>query len=505
MEITKSSSNTTIAKNTLFLYFRMFLVMGVTLYMSRIVLEQLGVSDYGIYSLVGGIVALFGFLNSSMSSATQRYLAYDLGKRDEKKLQKTFSVTLTIHMAIAILIFICAETIGLWYVNNKVVLPPDRLFAANIVYQFSVLTALIGIIQVPYDSLIIAYEKMNIYAYISIVEVLLKLGLVFLLVMYGGDKLIAYATMMFLVSLIIRIAYQIYCRKNYKASKYSFEYDKIYFKELVGYSGWNLFGGFASVSRGQGINIVLNFFFGTVVNAAYGLTIQVQSAVNQFVTNFQKAVNPQIFKTYSEGNLDRMHKLIIQSSKFSFLLMFLLIAPILFNTDFILNLWLKNPPAHTKIFVQLSLIATLIDSISYPFRTGIQATGNIKKYQSIVGTIQILAIPISTIWLYTGGKPEAVFFSVIIVTFFSLVSRVYFIKKQVKINLQDFFYQVVSRILIISSLAFCSSLLFTFIHFQTNWSKLLISGLTTILLILIGLNKKDFYMMRNLLTNRNKI
>ena len=498
------SSSKTIAKNTLFLYFRMFLVMGVTLYMSRIVLEQLGVSDYGIYSLVGGIVALFGFLNSSMSSATQRYLAFDLGKKDEKKLQRTFSVTLTIHIGIAILILLVAETIGLWYVNNKVVLPPDRLFAANVVYQFSVLTALMGIIQVPYDSLIIAYEKMNVYAYISIVEVGLKLGLVFLLIIYGGDKLIAYAAMMFLVSLIIRIAYQIYCRRNYKASKYKFEYDKIYFKELIGYSGWNLFGGLASVSRGQGINIVLNLFFGTVVNAAYGITLQVQSAVNQFVINFQRAVNPQIIKTYSEGNLERTHQLIIQSSKFSFLLMLLLVAPILFNTDFILNLWLKNPPEHTAIFVQLSLIAILIDSISYPFRTGIQATGNIKKYQAIVGTIQILSIPISTIWLYYGGKPKVTFYAIIIITFLSLVCRIYFVEKLVKIDLNDFFYNVVSRILLISSLMYCFSLLFNLIQFESNWWKLLISGLITVILVFSGLNKKDIFLTKKLLFNRNK-
>lgn len=478
----------------------MFLVMGTTLYMSRIVLDQLGVSDYGIYSLVGGIIALFGFLNSSMSSATQRYLAFDLGRKDEKKLQKTFSVTLTIHMAIAILILFFAETIGLWYVNYIVVLPPERLFAANLVYQFSVLTALIGIIQVPYDSLIIAYEKMNVYAYISMVEVALKLGLVFVLVKYGGDKLIAYSILVFLVTLIVRSIYQIYCIRMYKASKYSFEYDKIYIKELISYSGWNLFGGLASVSRGQGINVVLNLFFGTVVNAAYGLTLQVQSAVNQFVNNFQVAVNPQIIKNYSEGNLERMHKLIIQSSKFSFLLMFLLVAPILLNTDFILSLWLKDSPDHTTIFVQLSLIAILIDSISYPFRTGIQATGNIKTYQAVVGSLQILSIPISIIWLYFENKPSIVFYSIIILSFFSLVCRIYFIRKEVNMNLKEFFYQVIIRVVLISSLAYCNSEFLNIIYFHSYWNRLLYSVLTTFILVLFGLSIKDIYMVKTFLT-----
>lgn len=499
------SSSKTIAKNTLFLYFRMFLVMGVTLYMSRIVLEQLGVSDYGIYSLVGGVVALFGFLNSSMSSATQRYLSFDLGKKDEQRLQKTFSVTLTIHIVIALLILLVAETIGLWYVNYKVVLPPDRLFAANFVYQFSVLTALIGIIQVPYDSLIIAHEKMNVYAYISIVEVSLKLGLVFLLIVYGGDKLIAYSALMFLVSLIIRISYQTYCRRNYRASKYKFEYDKIYFKELIGYSGWNLFGGLASVSRGQGINIVLNLFFGTVVNAAYGLTLQVQSAVNQFVTNFQRAVNPQIIKTYSEGNLERTHKLIIQSSKFSFLLMLLLVAPILFNTDFILNLWLKNPPEYTSVFVQLSLLGVLIDCISGPLIVAVQATGKIKNYQIVIGGLIILTLPVAAVWLYFGGRPAVVFKSVILINLLSLSSRLFFLKGLLGLKINKFLKDVILRIVLISAVVHLLFVLLKKYYDPNEWWGITYALFITLLCILIiGLSKGDYLLLKSFIKNERK-
>ena len=491
------SSSKTIAKKTLFLYFRMFLVMGVSLYMSRIVLEQLGVSDYGVYSLVGGIVALFGFLNSSMSSATQRYLAFDLGKKDEKKLQKTFSITLTIHMMIAALILFFAETVGLWYVNYKVVLPPERLFAANVVYQFSVLTALIGIIQVPYDSLIIAYEKMNVYAYISIIEVSLKLGLVFLLIVYGGDKLIAYAVMMFLVSLIIRLAYQIYCRRNYKASKYKFEYDKIYFKELISYSGWNLFGGIASVSRGQGINIVLNLFFGTMVNAAYGLSFQVQTAVNQFVVNFQRAVNPQIIKTYSEGNIERMHNLIIQSSKFSFLLMLLLVAPILFNTDFILNIWLKDIPEHTTIFVQLSLIGVLIDSISGPLIVAVQATGKIKKYQIIIGSMIILTLPLAVLWLYLGGRPVVVFYSIISINFLSFIFRLFFLKSLLALNINKFIKVIFFRIILLSVIVYSVFTLLEKYFYLDGWLSIIYTiFITTVCVLFIGLSKSDYILLK---------
>lgn len=473
--------------------------MGTTLYTSRVVLEQLGVSDYGVYSLVGGIVALFGFLNSSMSSATQRYLAYDLGKQDVKKLQKTFSATLTIHIGIAILILIASETIGLWYINFKVVLPPDRLFAANVTYQFSVLTTLIGIIQVPYDSLITAYEKMNVYAYISIIEVSLKLGLVYLLVFYGGDKLIAFAALTFIVSILIIITYQIYCRKKISASKYRFEYDKIFFRELISYSGWNLFGGLASVSRGQGINIVLNIFFGTIVNAAYGLTLQIQNAVNQFVTNFQKAVNPQIIKTFSEGNIERMHKLIIQSSKFSFLLMLLLVAPILFNTDFILSLWLKDPPKNTMVFVQLSLIGVLIDCISGPLIVAVQASGKIRNYQIIIGSLIILTLPIAALWLYMGGEPKVVFYSIILINILSFISRLFFLKILLNLEISFFLKFAVSRIVLVSIAVYLLNSILIGYSQHNSWLNLFYSiFITTLCVLSFGLSKSDYLLLKNI-------
>src|SRR5690606_19286013 len=354
------SESKRIVKNTMFLYIRMFLIMGITLYTSRIVLKELGVSDYGIYSLVGGFVAMLGFFNSAMSTATQRYLSFDLGKGDYNQLKKTFSVTLTIHIAIAILGLLLAETIGLWYVNYKMVFPVDRVFAVNVVYQFSILTFVLNIIQVPYNALIIARERMNIYAYVSILEAALKLAIVFLLV-FGTDKLILYAILTFVVALIIRLIYQVYCRRQFQESRYKFEYNKAYYKELISYSGWNLFGNIAAVAKCQGVNIVLNLFFGTVVNAAYGITNQVYSAVNMFVSNFQLALNPQIIKNYSQGNLEQSHYLILQGSKFSFYLMLIIVSPIILNVDFILEIWLVNPPEYTSVFVQLCLLNILID------------------------------------------------------------------------------------------------------------------------------------------------
>ncbi|MGB6084280.1 oligosaccharide flippase family protein [Moheibacter sp.] len=422
------SSSKTIAKNTLFLYFRMILVMGVSLFTSRIVLRELGVSDYGVYSLVGGIVAMFGFFNAAMSSATQRYLSFDIGKGDQKKLRKTFSATLSIHAGIALLVLILAETIGLWYVNYKMVFPPERNFAVNVVYQFSVFSFLLGIIQVPYNALIIARERMNVYAYVSILEVILKLIIVFMLVYFGSDKLITYAILTFVVSFIIRVIYQVYCRKHFKESKYKFEYDKEYYRELMSYSGWSLFGNIAAVARGQGINVVLNLFFGTVVNAAYGITLTVQGAVQSFVTNFQVAVNPQIIKNYAKGDLNAMQLLIFRSSKLSFFLFFILSFPIILNTEYILNLWLTVVPEHSVIFIQLAFIYLMIDSISYSLIIAVQATGKIKNYQIIIGTLIFLNLPICYLVLRMGGSPESVYFVLIAVTFLTLLFRMFFVK-----------------------------------------------------------------------------
>ncbi|WP_106133107.1 MATE family efflux transporter [Mongoliibacter ruber] len=456
----------------------MFLVMGITLYMSRIVLEQLGVSDYGIYSLVGGIVALFGFLNSSMSSATQRYLAFDLGKKDEKKLQKTFSVTLTIHFAIAFIILFFAETIGLWYLNYHVVLPPDRLFAANIVYQFSVLTALIGIIQVPYDSLIIAYEKMNIYAYISIVEVCLKLGLVFLLVVYGGDKLIAYSVMIFLVSFIVRIAYQVYCRRNYTASKYSFKYDKIYFKELINFSGWSLFGNLAVILKIQGINVILNLFYGLVVNSAYALTQQVNTAVYLFITNFQKAVNPQIIKAYSSDDISKMHHLILISSKYSYFLIFIITIPVILNINYVLSLWLKVVPPHTNVFVILILISSLFESMSGPLIKGIQSSGKIKNYQIFVSIVFMAPFPIAYFLLSDGMAPESVFYSIVVSHFCALGIRCYFCQRLIGLKIIKFIEEVIFKTILVTFLSLLILFLFgCFNSYTQSFSNFLIDTL----------------------------
>lgn len=446
------TDNKKIAKNTLFLYIRMFLSMGVSLYTSRIVLIMLGVEDYGIYSIVGGIVTLFSFFNSAMTSATQRFLAFDIGKNDIGQLKKTFNATLNIHLGIAVLVFLLAETAGLWFVNYKLNLPIERMTAVNWVYQFSVFTFLFGIIQVPYDALIVARERMNIYAYMSIIEVFLKLSVVYLLVVFELDKLVLYAGLLFLVSFIVRMIHKMYCKIYFEESKYQFYFERGLYKKLISFSGWSLFGNLAAVARGQGSNILLNIFFGTVLNAAYGVSMQVQSAVQVFVFNFQMAVNPQIIKQYSAGNKEQCLNLIFQSAKFSYFLMFIIACPIVYNVDFILEIWLKNPPKHTSVFVILCLINILIDCISGPLMIGAQATGNIKWYQITLGSFIFLCLPISYLLLKIYNNPTIIFIVIITINAISLFGRLLFLKFLIDLNIQSFIINVLSKILIITAI-----------------------------------------------------
>lgn len=494
------SSSKTIARNTVFLYFRMLLIMVVSFYTSRVVLEQLGVSDYGVYSLVGGIVAMFGFFNSSMATATQRYLTFDIGTGDQVRLQKTFSATLTIHIGIALFVLVVAETIGLWYVNRVMVFPQDRIFAVNVVYQFSIATAFLGIIQIPYNALIIARERMNIFAYVSILEALLKLLVVFLLLFFGYDKLITYAVLIFLVATVIRLFFQIYCKRNFKESVYKFEYEKNTFKELLSFTGWNSLGSIALLVSSQGNNLILNLFFGTVANAAFGITLIVQGVILSFVQNFQTAVNPQIVKLFAQGNYQQMQNLIFTTAKYSFYLLLILITPIVLNTDYILKLWLKTLPAGTSIMVNLSLLNILIEILSFSLIVGIQAKGKIKYFQIVLGTLVFLNLPLSYLTLKMGGQPHSIFIILIIISVFALACRLYFFNKLLGISPVSFIKKVLVPVLIVFSITVLSHLIISkFFNFANNANtiyELFINAivyflLTVTLIFLVGVNKNE--------------
>ena len=494
----------------MFLYIRMFFTMGVSLYTSRVVLNTLGIEDYGIYVIVGGVVTLFSFFNSAMSSATQRFLAFDIGKNDDEKLKQTFNATLNIHIGIALLILIFAETIGLWFVNYKLNVPIEKMSAINWVYQFSILTFLIGVVQVPYNALIIARERMNIYAIFSILEVFLKLLILYLLVISPFPKLNTYAVLIFLVSLLVTSFYKFYCKINFKESKYQYYYEKQLYNTLISYSGWNLFGNLAAVARGQGINILLNLFFGTVLNAAYGITMQVQGAVNVFVTNFQMAVNPQIIKNYANGNTKQSLNLIFQSAKFSYFLIFILVIPIIFNIDFILELWLVNIPDYTATFIILTLINLLINCISNPLMTGIQATGNIKWYQIIVGSLIFLNLPIAYVLIKIYNNPEVVFYSSILISVIAFLFRLYYIKKSLKFSVLEFFKQVMGKLFFVSFIVLVMILILDQLHINLSNFKIFlfksfyITVISLIAIILFGMNKNERLFIKQMLFKKYK-
>ncbi len=428
----EQTNNKRVAKNTLYLYFRMILIMLVTLYTSRVILSELGIKDYGIYNVVGGLVTMFAFLNNCMASSTQRFMTFELGCGNAHRLKNVFAASLNIHIAIAIIIVLLAETIGLWFVNTKLVIPDDRMLAANWVYQFSILSFFVNIIQVPYNAVLIAHEKMSVYAYISIVEVFLKLGIVYLLVISPFDKLIAYGVLLFIVQFIIRCIYQIYCKRNYDECKFRLFWDKELYKSMSSFAGWNLFGSVAWLLRDQGVNIILNMFFGPVINAARGVATQVSGAVMNFISNFQVALNPQITKNYAVGNIKEMEKLSYLGIKFSYIILFILAFPLSLNIDYILDLWLVDVPDYSALFIILILIDALVGTLfGTPLMTALSATGVIRNYQVVVSLVILCIVPVGYVMLKLGYDAPSVFY---ITIFFSLMSgfvRFLFCRRQI--------------------------------------------------------------------------
>ncbi|MGQ1911616.1 lipopolysaccharide biosynthesis protein [Marinifilum sp. RC60d5] len=447
-------NNKRIAKNTLLLYFRMLLIMGVSLYTVRIVLDTLGAVDYGLYNVVGGIIVMFSFLSNTMASASQRFFAFELGRKNYDQLKKTFSMTMTIYGLIAILILILAETVGLWFLNTQLAIPMERKDAANWVYQFTIFSFMITMITVPYNAAIISHERMKVYAYVSILEAILKLVVVYFLVLFSYDKLKLYAVLTFGVTLLITFVYRRYCKKKLQECTYSYYWNKALFKKLIGYSGWNLFGSLAALFNNQGINILLNIFFGPVVNAARAIAYQISNAINQFVSNFMTATRPQITKYYANGENENMLSLVFRSSKFSYLLLFMLSMPALLETKFILTVWLKEIPEYVITFTRLIIITSLIDSLSYPLMTAAQATGKIKLYQVTVGGMMLANIPVSYFFLKMNYPPQSVLYIAIVNSFVCLFIRLLLLRQMVGLSIIKFIRSIIFIIILVSLIAY---------------------------------------------------
>ena len=503
-----SQNNKRIAKNTLLLYVRMFFIMSITLFTSRVVLSTLGVVDFGIYNVVGGVVAMLGVLNGAMSVSTQRYLTFELGRGDSIRLRQVFSTCLLIFFILSLVIVILAETIGLWFLNTQMVIPEDRILAANWVYQFSILTCITSLIVNPYNAVIIAHERMNVYAYVGILEVMLKLGVVYLLLILPMDRLSSYGGLIFISHLVITGIYIIYCLKRFSETRFSFYWEKSLFMELISYSGWNLFGSLSSIVKGQGLNILINMFFNPSVNAARGIAYQINNAINQFFTNFFNAVRPQITKYYAQKDLDNLFKLVFRSSKLSFFLIYVLALPITIEAPYIVQLWLGQLPEYVVPFTRLIVIITAVDAMANPLMTCIHATGNIKFYQALVGTLIILNVPVSYLILrFTDSSPIIVFEVSLVINVIALFVRVFLLRHQIKeFPVLEYFKEVIGKSLLVSTLSFFITYGVTAL-LPDNFMRLVIvvfvgMVVTFALFLRMCLNKEERNVVIKLLKNR---
>ena len=419
-----------IAGNTLMLYVRMLLVMVVSLFTVRIVLQALGQVDYGLYNVVGGIVVMFSFLSHVLSSASQRFFAFELGRNDTDRLSRIYSIILILYGAVIVAIVLLTETVGLWFLHTHMTIPAERMTAVEWVYQFSIAAFCVQIFTTPHKALIIAKERMNVYAYVGIIEVILQLLMAYALLVYGGDRLLLYAVLMFVVHAITNGIYIIYARRKYREIIFTPTWDSDMARSIISYSGWTLFGALASIARSQGINIVLNVYFGAVVNAARGVAHQVNGAVSSFSNNFYTAVKPQIVKSYAAGLTEDCVGLVIRSTRFSFCLLLVLAMPIISYAPEVLSLWLGDYPSYAVIFVQLMLITCIIDAMGNPIITFNQATGNIRFYQVVVSFIYILNIPIIIAVFEYGFSPVGAFIASMCVSFVAQVARLLIVTVQ---------------------------------------------------------------------------
>lgn len=447
-------NNKTIAKNTLMLYMRAILMMGIGLYTSRIILKALGITDFGIYNAVGGIIAMFGFISSSLSNATSRFITIAIGRGDQSYTNRTYGNIKIMYYILCVVIVLFAETVGLWFLFNKMTIPADRMSAAFWVYQYSVLSSVVGFISVPYNSAIIAHERMSAFAYISLLDATLKLVICFLLQMSPYDKLIVYATLLFFVGVIDRIIYAVYCNKRFEEVHAPARIDKEQLREILTMSGWSLSGNLFWILNTQGVNLILNVFFGPVVNAARGIAMQVQGVMGQFVTNFQTAINPQITKSYANVEYDRMHSLLHLSSKFSYFLMLLMSVPVFIEAPIILKWWLGTIPDNTIVYLRIILLYSVFATLANPLWIAVLATGKLKKYQLWDNMVQALVLPISYIaFKYFHAASYWVFIILLVAEIVEIFVRVWVVLPLINHKYLDYIREVVIPLVLVSFVA----------------------------------------------------
>lgn len=494
--MTSSSENSKrVAKNTLFLYFRTMLTMFVALFTSRVILNALGVVDYGLNNVIAGVITLFAFLNGALGSATSRFLTFELGRGNKEQVKKTFCTAFNIHFAIAIIIVILCETGGLWIVNNILEIPSNRLFACNVIYQFVVISAFLSITQVPLNAMIISHERMNIYAYVGISDAILKLCIAYIISITAFDKLITLGALNLLITIGMYIFYHIYCKRNFTEYNIAISREKKLYKEMIGFSSWSFLGNLQVVLKNQGINMLINVFFGPAVNAANAIAYQVNNAIYNFSNNFTTALIPSIIKSYAAGEREQMKNLIFRGARFSFfLLMFFFISAIL-ETEIILHLWLKKVPEYTVVLTRLIIIFTLIESYAFTVWSTINATGKIRDFQLIVAGIFLLNLPLSFLLYKLGAGPSAALIVSNILCIVVIPVRLFFLKKAIGIGIIEY----IRKVFLIDIIVFISSItppLIIHLYLPSGITRLLtvgsISVVTSIISIyLFGLTKME--------------
>lgn len=497
------SDNKRIAKNTLLLYFRMLILMAVNLYTSRIVLKTLGVDDYGIYNVMGGVVAMFTILSQSLSKSISRFITFELGRENSKKLNEIFSTSINIQFIMAAIIIAIGELGGLWFINYKMNVDPERMFAANMVLQFSLFNFGVNLVSVPYNAAIVAHERMGAFAYISITEAALKLGAIYVLGLLSFDKLIGWAACQSAVALLIRYIYARYCTTHFKETKYRFLFKKKILKEMFGFATWNFIGSVGGVLRSQGVNMLLNVSFGTAVNAARGLAEQVNNAIAGFANNFMTAVNPQITKLYAQDKVRESFMLSMASCRLSFFMILALSLPIAAHTEYILGIWLPAVPDALPNFVRLTLLLSLLESISIPLITVQLATGRIKKYQIVVGGLHLLNFPLSWLALHCGYGADTTYWIAIFLSEVCLIARLIMLKQIApSISIKDFLKDVVLKTTIVLAVATAPVFGLSMLAIHPIIQIILAFIISIVAILCLGLHKQELVFLKSRISRK---
>lgn len=505
-----SENNKRIAKNTMILYVRMFVMMLISFFTAGITLNALGVEDYGINNVVGGLVAMFSLLSNSLTSAASRFITFALGKGDLEYQKRVFSTAVNIHIVLAIVVVVAIETVGVWFLNNRLNIPSDRLYAANWVLQCSVISFALGLFSVPYNSSIYAHERMSAFAWFIIYDAITKLIIIASIYYYGGDKLILLAVISLIPGVIKQFIYWLYCQRNFPECEYNFQLDRGLFKEMFGFSIWNFIGCTAGLLKDQGVNILINIFTSPVVNAARGIAMQLNGIIGQFSGNFMGALMPQITKYYASGDLQEMHKLMFRGTRFSYYIFMFIAIPVFFEIEVILQIWLGQIPEHTVLFTRLALLLSLLEMLSSVLITAQNATGRIRTYQLVVGSLLLLNFPLSYLMLYLGFMPEITLVVALFVGAICLIARLCFLRHTIKLSVRDYVLQVIGSTFVVTLL---SSILpcICFLLIDNVWvdffsvciSSVVMSG---VVIYFVGCNKFERDMVRGYMVKfRNKI